>query len=86
MLHLQRKVGQSIVLVVDGRPVTVTVSGARGDTVRLAFDAPADVVIDREEVRRTKEARHATPSGTGTEVPGSPRPAAGQPGGAGPRR
>jgi carbon storage regulator len=48
MLVLSRKVGQSI--LIDGVKVTITASD-RGK-VRLGIDAPPQVRVDREEVRR----------------------------------
>lgn len=50
MLVLSRNVKETTVILVDGRKVTVTVIDTKGDRVRLAFDAPRDVRILREEV------------------------------------
>lgn len=54
MLVLTRNDGQSVVLILpDGRQVRVTVRRHRHDkwdVVRLAFDAPPDVVIWRQEI------------------------------------
>lgn len=49
MLVLSRKEGERI--VVAGR-IVITVAEIRGDRVRLAFDAPPEVPIHREEVHR----------------------------------
>ena len=49
MLVLSRKRGEKIQI---GSNITVTVVHISGDRVRLAFDAPADVPIHREELRR----------------------------------
>lgn len=47
MLVLSRHVGEKVRI---GNEVTVMVVELRGDKVRLAFDAPPDVAIHREEV------------------------------------
>lgn len=49
MLVLSRKKGEKIQI---GSNVTLTVVHVSGDRVRLAFDAPAEVPIHREELRR----------------------------------
>jgi carbon storage regulator len=49
MLILSRKIGERVCI---GPSVVVTVVAARNGQVRLAFDAPAQVAIDREEVRQ----------------------------------
>jgi carbon storage regulator len=49
MLVLSRKTGERVCI---GASVVVTVLAARNGQVRLAFDAPAQVAIDREEVRQ----------------------------------
>jgi carbon storage regulator len=49
MLVLSRKEGERV--VVGGR-IVVTVVEVHGDRVRLAFDAPPEVPIHREEVFR----------------------------------
>ena len=47
MLILTRKLGESITI---GDTVKVTVLGVYGRQVRLGIDAPADVVVHREEI------------------------------------
>ncbi len=47
MLVLSRSEGQTI--VIDGN-IRLTVVRIRGGQVRLSFDAPDDVRIDREEI------------------------------------
>lgn len=47
MLVLSRKADQKIRI---GDDVVLTIVEIRGDKVRLGFDAPDDVFIDREEV------------------------------------
>ncbi len=61
MLVLSRKDGQKVVV---GHNVVVTVLEIRGDSVKLGFDAPGEVPIHREEVRRRiEDERHAKPEG-----------------------
>jgi carbon storage regulator len=48
MLVLARKVGERI--VVPQCELTITVTGIHGNAVRLAFEAPAEVEVYREEV------------------------------------
>jgi carbon storage regulator len=48
MLVLSRKVGESV--VIQDAQITVTVVDIEGDKVRLGFDAPREVSIDRQEV------------------------------------
>ena len=63
MLILTRKEGQSVVI---GEDVTVTVMEIKGDGVRLAFRAPANVEIGRFEVRQSvREVGRLTPHGSG---------------------
>ncbi len=47
MLILTRKLGESITI---GDKIRVSVLGIRGRQVRLGIDAPADVVVHREEI------------------------------------
>ncbi len=54
MLVLSRKIGERIVI---GRNIVVMVTEIHGDRVKLAFTAPAEVPIHREEVfERMQEA------------------------------
>ncbi|MBI1914142.1 MAG: carbon storage regulator [Planctomycetes bacterium] len=46
MLVLSRKLGEEIVI---GDNIRVTVVAIRGNSVRLGFTAPVDVLIQREE-------------------------------------
>ncbi len=48
MLVLTRKRNESVMV---GDNIRVTVVDVRGGNVRLGFDAPRDVTIDRSEVR-----------------------------------
>jgi carbon storage regulator len=52
MLVLTRKTGERVRI---GTSVVVTVVAIDQGRVRLAFDAPAHVAIDREEVRRRRQ-------------------------------
>ena len=52
MLVLERRVGESILI---GPNVRVTVAKICDGAVRLGIEAPKDVPVDREEVRRAKE-------------------------------
>lgn len=61
MLVLSRRMGQKI--VIDGH-IVVTVTAIQGDRVRLGFDAPAHVTIDREEVHNDKR-RNGQRNGNG---------------------
>ena len=58
MLVLSRKQGEQ--LVIDGR-ITITVVEIRGDKVRLAFDAPGEVAIHRQEVWQRIQASQLEP-------------------------
>ena len=61
MLVLSRKPGEQVVL---GNGITLTVVEVRGDRVRLAFDAPAQVGIRRAELaHRPGEPPDADPDG-----------------------
>jgi carbon storage regulator len=57
MLILSRKVGERVVI---GDSIVVTVVHLKRGRVRLGIDAPADVTVLREEVRRRVRPRAAT--------------------------
>ena len=57
MLVFTRYIGEEVVI---GTDVTVKVLDVDGRRVRLGFTAPADVVIDRREVRTVRERARAT--------------------------
>jgi carbon storage regulator len=57
MLVLTRKVGEQIRI---GADVVVTLVRIQGDKVRLGIEAPREVIIHREEVRRRLEASSPT--------------------------
>lgn len=52
MLILSRLIDQVVCI---GDDVTVKVVSIRGDKVRLGFDAPREIQIDRLEVREAKQ-------------------------------
>jgi carbon storage regulator len=49
MLVLSRKIGERVVI---GRDIEICIVQIRGDRVRLGFEAPAQVVIQRSELRQ----------------------------------
>ena len=51
MLVLSRKIDE-VILIGD---IRVTVVAILGDKVRIGIDAPPDVPVDREEVRKRKD-------------------------------
>jgi len=60
MLVLSRKIGEEIVI---GDEVRVRVVSVQGNQVRLGFEAPRTVAIQREELRQSPpKARPATES------------------------
>jgi carbon storage regulator len=56
MLVLSRRNGERVWI---GASVVVTVVSVANGQVRLAFDAPARVAIDREEVRQRRQQSRA---------------------------
>lgn len=50
-LALTRRAGEKVLI---GPDIVVTVAGFGGGKVRLLIEAPTDVSVDREEVRRSK--------------------------------
>ena len=49
MLVLTRRIGEAIIIDSD---IRLTVTGIKGDKVRIGIEAPPHVRMDREEVRR----------------------------------
>lgn len=49
-LALTRRVGETVVVGQGADEVRITVIGILGGHVRLAFDAPDHITIDREEL------------------------------------
>jgi len=54
MLVLSRKAEERIILTVGGIEISLVVVDIRGDKARLGIDAPASVIIDRQEVHEAK--------------------------------
>jgi carbon storage regulator len=53
LLILGRKIGESIII---GDDVTVTVLGVNGGQVRIGVNAPKEVSVHREEIKKRIEA------------------------------
>lgn len=51
-LVITRKVDQDI--LIDGGKIVIRVVEIRGDKVRIKFDAPENITIDRREVHEAK--------------------------------
>ena len=58
MLILQRKKGQSLTI---GNEVTITISEISSDSVKLAINAPKDVLILRSELVEAAEENKTIP-------------------------
>ena len=57
MLELLRRVGEKIILIVNGTDVVeIEVLRIKGDNVRLGITAPQFIQINREEVWRKSQA------------------------------
>lgn len=52
MLVLSRKPGEQIVI---DKNIIVTVTDVQGDKVKLGFEAPDEVIIDRMEIHEIKK-------------------------------
>ena len=52
MLILTRRPNEAVLI---GPDVKVTVLGIKGDQVRIGFDAPREIDVDREEIALRKE-------------------------------
>lgn len=70
MLVFSRRQGESVVI---GNGIRVSVVAISGQRVRLAFEAPDSVSVDREEVRlrKNKDASHRK---DGHDLPGLAMP------------
>ena len=64
MLILTRKLGESIAI---GDQIRISVLGIRGRQVRLGIDAPADVIVHREEIYLKIQAENRKASGSITD-------------------
>ena len=62
MLILTRRIGEAVTI---GDNIRVIVLGVKGNQVRLGFEAPREVEVNREEVyerRRLEAAQEAAPT------------------------
>ncbi|POQ03663.1 carbon storage regulator [Pseudomonas syringae] len=59
MLCLTRRFGESIVI---GNNIKITVISGRDGQIRLGIDAPAELAVDRSEIRAAKLANPRTGS------------------------
>lgn len=68
MLYIEREVGGSLVINTDIWVKVVSVS--ESGMVKLAFDAPKDVPIDRQEVheRKMNESNEIKPQSKGPKI------------------
>lgn len=59
MLVLSRKTNQDVIIRFGGKEVVLRVCSldTRHNSVRLGFEAPDDVEIDRREIREKKDAQ-----------------------------
>jgi len=64
VLILTRKLGESIAI---GDQIRISVLGIRGRQVRLGIDAPADVIVHREEIYLKIQAENRKASGSITD-------------------
>jgi len=57
MLVLTRKLGETVII---NDNISVTVLGIQGGIIKLGFNAPRDVSIDREEIfyRKQEDKQH----------------------------
>ena len=58
MLILTRRIGETLMI---GDDIQVVVLGVKGNQVRLGVQAPANVSVDREEVRQRKDQESLPP-------------------------
>ena len=58
MLILTRRIGETLMI---GDDIQVVVLGVKGNQVRLGVQAPANVSVDREEVRQRKDSESLQP-------------------------
>ena len=54
MLILTRRVGESIII---GDDIVITVLGVKGNQVRIGINAPKNVPVNREEIKRKIDAQ-----------------------------
>lgn len=58
-LIVTRRPGESVLI---GEDVVVTILGVKGNQVRVSINAPAEVAVDREEIRVRKDQGLPPPS------------------------
>lgn len=58
MLILSRRPGESI-CIGDTNEITITVLDVKGNQVRFGFEAPREVIIDRQEIHDRKKSGDA---------------------------
>jgi carbon storage regulator CsrA len=64
MLKLTQRPGESVVITLpDGRLIKVTCWEVRGNQVLIGYDAPREIVIDREAIWRRKQRQGGEPDG-----------------------
>lgn len=63
MLILTRRVGETTMMTVPPsdkeQVITITMLSVKGNQVRYGTDAPAEVVVDREEIYKRKQRERA---------------------------
>lgn len=52
--------GDPVIITCNGVEIRVVISGIVGNKVRVGYEAPRNVVIDREKIHRRKLEEHAT--------------------------
>lgn len=62
MLCLSRAAKESVIITLEGREVVVTVLEVRGPKIRLGFQAPREVRIDRAEVAEKRKREGPRPA------------------------
>jgi len=75
MLVLGRKMDEGVILTdrETGRQVRVFVTDVRGDRVKLGFDAPPEIVIERDEIARLPGLPGKHPHGPSSPAQSLPR-------------
>lgn len=66
MLVIIRRIGETVMI---GDAIEVVVLGRRGQRIRIGINAPAQIAVDRPEVRVRKQANHLRASALQNKVP-----------------